>query len=70
MKHIDDQVEFPLAIYENGVYSKIFYDIQNLETNLENFDTDVNPDTPILDAKGRKVRLKIHFMDIQYLGYY
>lgn len=56
---IDNSIHHPITVtFENGEI-EAFEDKEDLEMNLEVFDSDLEPDCAIHDAVGRRVRLKI-----------
>jgi hypothetical protein len=56
---IDYDIPFPITVLCEGDEPESFDDIEDLELNLEMFDSDLSPECSVRDALGRRVRLKI-----------
>jgi len=60
-------VVFPISIqFENGEIEE-YKDVEDLELNLEDFDSDVDSDCQVRDAIGRPVYLKVKLLKLQEL---
>lgn len=60
--------EFPISVrFENGEVEE-YGDVDELIHNLEDFDTDVNTDCDVRDARGRPVKLKLKLLDLKELS--
>jgi hypothetical protein len=59
---------FPISVrFENGEIER-YDDVKHLIHNLEDFDSDVNTDCEVRDARGRRVRLKLKLLDLKELS--
>lgn len=62
-----NDVVFPITVFfENGEIT-LYESIEDLELNLEDFDSDRSPECTAQDNEGRKIRLKIHLLKLQTL---
>lgn len=62
------QPEFPISVrFENGEVEE-YDDADDLIHNLEDFDSDLNTDCDVRDARGRPVRLKLKLLDLKELS--
>lgn len=60
--------EFPISVrFENDEVQE-YEDAHDLIHNLEDFDTDINTDCDVRDARGRPVRLKLKLLDLKELS--
>ena len=60
--------EFPIFVrFENGEVEE-YEDADDLIHDLEDFDSDLNPDCDVRDARGRPVRLKLKLLDLKELS--
>lgn len=60
--------EFPIFVrFENGEVQE-YEDAYDLIHNLEDFDTDINTDCDVRDARGRPVKLKLKLLDLKELS--
>ena len=60
--------EFPISVrFENDEVEE-YEDAHDLIHNLEDFDTDINTDCDVRDARGRPVRLKLKLLDLKELS--
>jgi hypothetical protein len=60
--------EFPLSVrFENGEVEE-YDDPYDLIHNLEDFDSDLDTDCDVRDARGRPVRLKLKLLDLRELS--
>jgi len=60
-------VVFPITVFfENGEV-ETYEDVEDLELNLEDFDSDLSTACSVRDNLGRKVRLKLHLLELQTL---
>jgi hypothetical protein len=60
--------EFPIYVrFENGEVEG-YDDVEDLIHNLEDFDSDLNTDCEARDARGRRVRLKLHLLELKELS--
>lgn len=69
LRLIDDTVEFPLALKWEDSTFQVFHDIGDIQCNLEDFDSDKEPDCRVTDARGRRVTLKVSMTWIEVLQY-
>lgn len=61
-------VEFPLTVtFENGEVVR-YESIEDLECNLEDFDSDLEVECCVKDNLGRPVRLKLKLLKVQELS--
>ena len=61
-------VVFPLSIrFEDGEVEQ-YVSVEDLELNLEDFDSDVDTGCRVLDKLGRPVRLKLKLTDLKELS--
>ena len=59
--------EFPISVrFENDEVQE-YEDAHDLIHNLEDFDTDINTDCDVRDARGRAVRLKLKLLVLNEL---
>jgi len=64
---MDADVVFPISIrFDDGEVEE-FQSREDLELDLEYFDSEKAPDCEVTDKLGRRVRLKIHALDIKEL---
>ena len=64
--HVD--VVFPISIrFEDGVVEE-FQNREDLELDLEYFDSEKAGDCEVTDKLGRRVRLKVHALEIKELS--
>jgi hypothetical protein len=60
--------EFPIFVrFEDGEVEE-YDDAEDLIYNLEDFDSDLNTDCDVRDARGRPVRLKLKLLDLKELS--
>ena len=65
---MSDQVLFPIRVYfENGEIEE-YEDINHLEMNLEEFDSDIDRDCRIIDKLDRPVRLKLKYLEVKSIS--
>lgn len=55
---IDPAIPFPISV-DDGEETETYWDIQDLELNLEMFDSELYTECDVRDALGRRVRLRI-----------
>jgi hypothetical protein len=61
-------VIFPLSVtFENGEVAQ-YESVEDLELNLEDFDSDVDAGCRIIDGLGRPVRLKLKLLEVKELS--
>jgi len=64
---MDADIVFPISIrFDDGVVEQ-FQSREDLELDLEYFDSEKAPDCEVTDKLGRRVRLKVHALDIKEL---
>jgi hypothetical protein len=62
------QVVFPLSIqFEDGEIEQ-YESVEDLELNLEDFDSEQDIACSVKDAQGRSVKLKIKFLKLEELS--
>lgn len=62
-----DTVEFPISIrFEDGAVEE-FQNREDLELDLEYFDSEKCRNCEVTDKLGRRVRLKVHALEIKEL---
>lgn len=67
--HMFDKPGFPIKItFENGEID-FYQDIEDLEINLEDFDSEVDRTCIVEDANGRLLRLKISLLNLEELEF-
>jgi hypothetical protein len=65
---MDNSVEFPISIrFENGEVEQ-YKSPEELEMNLEDFDSDEDADCEVRDRLGRRVRLRVSLLKIKELS--
>lgn len=65
---MDPDVVFPISIrFEDGEVEE-FQDREDLELDLEYFDSEKARDCEVTDKLGRPVRLKVHALEIKELS--
>lgn len=64
MSNISGEVEFPLKLVDEEGEIEMYYDIPDLQMNLEDYFSDTDTGFQLTDAKGRKVFLQMSLMDI------
>ena len=65
---IKTDVLFPISvIFEDGEVEQ-YESIEDLEQNLEDFDSDVDVECHVTDSLGRPVRLKLKLLELQELS--
>lgn len=65
---MDADVVFPISIrFENGEVEE-FQNREDLELDLEYFDSEKARDCEITDKLGRRIRLKVHALEIKELS--
>jgi len=65
---MDSDVVFPISIrFEDGEVEE-FQNREDLELNLEYFDSDKARDCEVRDKLGRRVRLWVHALEIKELS--
>jgi len=64
---IQDEVVFPLTVFFENGETEAYEDVEDLELNLEDFDSDTDTACGVRDNLGRKVRLKIHLLSLETL---
>jgi hypothetical protein len=62
------QVVFPLTIQFEGGEEERYESVEDLERNLEDFDSDVDVGCHVTDALGRPVRLKLRLLNLAELS--
>ena len=66
---LDPEVSFPLTVtLENGK-SETYESIEDLECNLEDFDSETQAGCKAIDANGRPVRLKLEVLNLKELRF-
>lgn len=66
---INQMVQFPISVqFENGEVES-YSTIEELETNLEDFDSDVDQGCLVHDKCGRPVRLKLRLLTLTQLDF-
>ncbi len=64
---MNSDVIFPLSVtFENGEV-ELYESVEDLELNLEDFDSDVDVECRIEDSLGRPVRLKLKLLKVKEL---
>ena len=65
---MDSDVTFPISVtFENGEVER-YESVEDLELNLEDFDSDVDVECRIVDSLGRPVRLKLKLLEVKELS--
>jgi len=65
---MDDDVVFPISIrFEDGEVEE-FQNREDLELNLEYFDSEKACDCEVRDKLGRRVQLKVHALEIKEIS--
>lgn len=65
---MDANVGFPISIrFEDGEVQE-FQNREDLELDLEYFDSDKAADCEVTDKLGRRLRLKVHALEIKELS--
>lgn len=65
---MDADVVFPISVtFENGEVEQ-YESVEDLELNLEDFDSDVDVECRVVDGLGRPVRLKLKLLDVKELS--
>jgi len=65
---METDVIFPLLVtFENGEVEQ-YESVEDLELNLEDFDSDVDAECRIVDGLGRPVRLKLKLLEVKELS--
>ena len=60
-------VIFPVSVtFENGEVER-YESVEDLEHNLEDFDSDVDVECRVMDNLGRPVRLKLKLLEVKEL---
>ena len=62
------QPEFPISVRFEDDEIESYDDIEDLIHNLEDFDSEVNTDCEVRDARGRRVRLKLQLLELKELS--
>ncbi|MBC7929336.1 MAG: hypothetical protein H7Z38_02115 [Rubrivivax sp.] len=65
---ISDAVIFPLSVRFEGGEVEQFKDIEDLELNLEDFDSDVDVGCEVRDKLGRLICLKVKLLELKELS--
>jgi hypothetical protein len=64
---MSDTVLFPVCVtFEDGLTER-YADVEDLECNLEDFDSESSPGCHIVDARGRRVVLKLKLLQLKEL---
>lgn len=65
---VDKQVQFPVSIrFEDGTEEQ-YDDIEDLECNLEDFNSDIHSDCTVRDSINRPLRLIIKLLKVEELS--
>lgn len=67
MKHIDNNVTFPLTLTWEDGSKQTFSSVAELECNLEDFDSSREPECQMIDAEGFVVGVKVSMTWVQLL---
>ena len=63
-----DNVKFPVSVtFENGEVER-YESGEDLELNLEDFDSDVDVECSVVDRLGRPIRLKLKLLAVKELS--
>jgi hypothetical protein len=64
---MNSDVSFPVSVtFENGEVER-YENVEELELNLEDFDSDVDVECRVVDSLGRPVRLKLKLLEVKEL---
>ena len=65
---METDVIFPVSVtFENGEVER-YESVEDLELNLEDFDSDVDVECRVVDSLGRPVRLKLKLLEVKELS--
>ena len=65
---MDSDVTFPISVtFEDGEVER-YESVEDLELNLEDFDSDVDVECRVVDGLGRPVRLKLELLEVKELS--
>jgi hypothetical protein len=66
---IDKSIRFPIKVtFENGEI-EYYQDIEDVELNLEDFDSDLNPECVVEDSSGKKLDLDVSMLELRQLSF-
>lgn len=64
---METDVIFPVSVtFEDGEVER-YESVEDLEHNLEDFDSDVDVECHVVDGLGRPVRLKLKLLEVKQL---
>ena len=61
-------MKFPVTVHFEDGEEASYADEQDLEMNLEDFDSHVDTGCKVTDARGRPVRLKVKLLELKELS--
>jgi hypothetical protein len=66
-KIISDSVVFPISVtFEDGTV-ETYDDVEEIEFDLEHFDSELSPECHVADHQGRKVVLRVELLELKEL---
>ncbi|HEY5883196.1 MAG TPA: hypothetical protein VIT88_00830 [Pyrinomonadaceae bacterium] len=63
----DPKIVFPLSVFFDDGSVEHYEDIEDLELNLEDFDSDIDVGCRVEDNRGRPVYMKLKLLELQEL---
>ena len=60
-------IKFPVSVTFDDGTTDVFDDIEDLECNLEHFDSERAPGCTVLDAQGQRLVLRIELLHLEEL---